>query len=110
MYTETANSLAQRFGGTVAAKQECEPFLQPGHEFLFGISLKDPKANFKLLDEYNLMNLAPDTRRKCLETQTSPFDNLLLIVYKNEQGETNFKLLNGMASVLVGEMIRFCER
>lgn len=109
MYTQKANDLAKRFNGIVITPEECECYLHD-HSPLFGLLFKDPKSNFSLLDQYDLMNLSPETRKRCLENKTSPFDNLILIVYKNENNETNFKLLNGMASVLLDEMILFCKK
>lgn len=110
MYTAKAESLAKRFHGTVVSAKKCVPFLNPETTFLFGISFSDPKANYQLLSPYDLMNLAPATRAKCQETKTSPFDNLLLIVFKTKEGEISFKLINGMASILLEEMLHFCEQ
>lgn len=110
MYTVMARSIANRYNGTIASRKKCEPFLQAEYTFLFGISFKDPKANFSLLSDNDLKNLSPDTRKKCLKDKDSPFDNLLLIVYKDEIGELSFKLLNGMASLLLEEMLLYCKQ
>ncbi len=109
IYKNAAESFSFRFGGTDASKERCEAYLKPDHTFLFGVSFKDAKSNYKLLDRYDLMNLGLETREACKQTKSSPFDDLLLIVYKNNEGKVNFKLLNGMASILVEEMVKFCE-
>lgn len=108
MYTQKAMALAKRFNGVLMKPEECDCYLH-NQTPLFGLSFKDPKTNFILLDKYDLMNLSPETRKYCLENKVSPFDNLILIIYKDEHSNMNFKLLNGMASVLLAEVILFCN-
>ena len=55
------------------------------------------------------MNLSDTTRCQCVKTKTSPFNNMLLILYKTKYGNMEFKLLHGMASRLVAEMAVVCE-
>ena len=109
MYHKTAENLALRFGGEVEKQDRCEVYLKPEHTFLFGLSFKNAKSNFKLLNKYDMANLGVKSREACKRTKCSPFEDLLLIVYKDAEGVVVFKLLNGMAGVLVEEMARFCK-
>lgn len=104
-----ANRLAARYGGTVARPSECTMYLREDQQLLFGIRLNDAKANYKLLTKYDLVSLSAVTRYQSVKTETSPFNNLLLIVYKTKCGGAEFKLLHGMASRLVAEMAVICE-
>lgn len=104
-----ANKLAERYGGIVALPHECTMYLREDQQLLFGIRLNDAKSNYELLTKYDLMNLSDTTRYQCVKTKTSPFNNMLLIVYKTKYGNTEFKLLHGMASRLVAEMVVICE-
>lgn len=104
-----ANKLTERYGGTIALQQECSMYLEKNQQLLFGIHLNDAKSNYELLTKHDLMNLSDTTRYQCVKTKTSPFNNMLLIVYKTKYGNTEFKLLHGMASRLVAEMVVICE-
>lgn len=103
-----ANRLAERYGGTVALPHECVGYLKEGQQLIFGIRLTNAGSNYKLLSEYDLMSLSAATRHRSVKTETSPFDNMLLIFYKTSCGEVEFKLLHGMASRLVAEMAELC--
>ena len=103
------DKLALRYGGTVAQPEECVMYLNEDQHFLFGLKLDDPAANFHLMTEHDLHNLSETTRTVCLQTCTAPFRGMKLIVYKDETQTTNFKLINGMASRLVAEMIVLCN-
>ena len=105
-----AQILASRYGGSVEKIPECDRYLYEGQEILFAIKLDNPKANYLLLTEYDLHSLSEATRNACISTQTSPFNKLKLIVYKDDKGRVNFKLLHGMASRLVSEMDEFCAK
>ena len=107
---DIAQKLALRYGGTVAQPEEYDRYLYEGQEILFVIKFDDPKANYLLLSEYDLQSLSEATRRASISTQTSPFNKLKLIVYRDDRGEVNFKLLHGMASRLVEEMYAFCNK
>lgn len=104
-----ANKLAERYGGIVALPHECTMYLREDEQLIFGIRLIDAKSNYKLLTKYDLMSLSAATRYQSVETGTSPFNNMLLIIYKTKCGDVEFKLLNGMASQLVAEMAVICE-
>lgn len=102
--TNIAQELALRYGGTVAQRKDCEPYLKEDQTFILGIDLNDPKTNFYLLSEYDLQSLSESTRTICVQTRTSPFRNMKLIVYKAADNQVHFKLLHGMASRLFAEM------
>jgi len=104
-----AQKLALRYGGTVAQPEEYNRYLFEGQKILFVIKLEDPKANFHLLSECDLQSLSEATRKTIALTQTSPFNKLKLIVYKDLKGKINFKLLHGMASRVVTEMACLCK-
>ena len=90
-------------------QDELELYKDPDGKILFIIELDNPKANFHLLSEYDLMHLSKRTREECILTQESPFKFMRLIVYRDTNGSVNFKLLYGMASRLVKEMDLFCS-
>ena len=104
-----ASKLAERYGGIVALPHECTMYLREDQQLLFGIWLNDAKANYKLLTTYDLMSLSSVTRYQSVKTETSPFNNMLLIIYKTKRSDVEFKLLHGMASRLVAEMAVICE-
>ena len=106
----TAQKLALRYGGTVAQPQDLEKYMCPDYQILFVIDLDDPKANYRLLSSHDLQSLSKSTRETCALTQESPFRNLRLVVYIDEKGSVNFKLLNGMASLLIEEMDLRCRQ
>lgn len=83
-------------------------YLREDQQLIFGIRLIDAKSNYKLLTKYDLMNLSAATRYLSVKTETSPFNNMLLIIYKTKCGDVKFKLLHGMASQLVAEMAVIC--
>lgn len=103
-----AQQLALRYGGTLAKRQLCEIFLRREEQLLFGIRLSDPAANYRLLTEHDFQRLSDTTAAACRKMQSSPFDDLLLIVYRSEEGKPQFKLLYGMAGRLVEEMAALC--
>lgn len=104
-----ANKLAVRYGGTVAHPSECIMYSREDQQLLLGMRLNDAKANYKLLIKYDPMSLSAVTRYQSVKTETSPFNNLLLIVKKTQCGGTKFKLLYGMTSRLVTEMTVICK-
>lgn len=105
-----AQKLALRYGGTVAQPQELETYISSEYRVLFVLNLDDPKANYRLLSAHDLNSLSKSTREMCELTQESPFKHMRLVVYKDENGSTNFKLLHGMASCLVEEMDFLCRQ
>ena len=104
-----AQELAMRYGGTVAQRKDCELYLKEDQTFILGIDLNDPKSNFYLLSEYDLQSLSESTRTICVQTRTSPFRNMKLIVYKTTDKQVHFKILHGMASRLITEMAEMIE-
>ena len=104
-----AQMLALRYGGTVAQRQEFATD-DPDYNVQFVIDLDDPKANFRLLSAQDMNNMSESTRNACMSTQESPFRSMRLIVYKDERGSVNFKLLHGMAGRLVEELDALCRQ
>lgn len=90
--------------------EQCEPYLRDGQTVLFGMRLPDKKSNYHLLTQGDLRSLSKADRDHCIRTSKSPFDNLLLIVYRNCDDTISFKLINGMASKLVKDMALLCEQ
>ena len=105
-----AQKLALRYGGTVAQPQELETYMSLDYHVLFVINLDDPKANYRLLSAHDLNSMSKATREMCELTQESPFKHMRLVVYKDETGSVNFKLLHGMASCLIEEMDTLCHQ
>ena len=107
---DIVNTLAIRFGGTIAKQDECKIYLTEQQRFLFGLNFNDPKANYLLLTENDLQKMSHAMRAVSTKERCSPFSNLKLIVYTDDSGEINFKLLHGMAGRLVIEMVALCEQ
>lgn len=107
---DIAQKLALRYGGTVAQPQELETDMGSDYNVLFVINLDDPKANYRLLTAHDLNSLSKSARETCELTKEAPFRRMRLVVYKDENGSVNFKLLHGMASRLVEEMDSLCRQ
>ena len=109
MTSNIIHHLKARYHAREVDLEQCEPYLRNGQTVLFGLRLPDKKSNYHLLTTGDLRSLSKADRDHCIRTSQSPFDNLLLIVYRNCDDTISFKLINGMASKLVEEMVLLCE-
>ena len=79
-------------------------YLSDKEELIAGFHLCDQSLNYKLLTEFDLLSLSDEQREECIKHHRSPFDDMLLIFYKDEDGALAFKIINGMGSRLITEL------
>lgn len=109
MTSDIIHYLKARYHARDIDLEQCKPYLRDGQTVLFGLRLPDEKSNYHLLTTGDLRSLSKATREHCISIGRSPFDNLILIVYRGCDDTISFKLINGMASKLVEEMVLLCE-
>ena len=101
--------LKTRYSAKDLDYDKCKCYLNERQTLLFGLHLTDKQRNYSLMTPGDLRSLSRSTREQCIRNHSSPFDDLMLIVYREFDGTVAFKLLNGMASRVVQEMVKLCE-
>lgn len=100
--------LMDAYHASRADDTQCSAFLEPDKELLFGLSLNDPGANFRLLTPEDLASLGESAGAACLKSLRSPFTDMLLIFYRTENGKVSYKLINGIGSRLFEDLEDVC--
>lgn len=97
MKKEIIDLFTHEYDARKMSVDECNVWLLPSQELIVGLHFSNPVKNYLLMSEGDFCAFRSDELRRIHETKRSPFTDILVLLYREEDNEYT-KIINGMAS------------
>lgn len=98
--TKFVGFLKSRFGATIMSSDEAKNWVEPNEKLYIGLTFPDTSKSFLAISAGDFDLMLKSEKDQLLQEYNSPYPNLKVILYEDENGNLDMRMIDGYAGVI----------